>query len=66
MPPPCSEPELTCSFGLTAIPQLLNLIMSVEAAARVYDEAVAKLRIGEVIRVRDVSGGLVMSSDPNE
>ena len=40
--------------------------MSVEAAARVYDEAVAKLRIVEVIRVRNVCSGLVMWSDPNE
>ena len=40
--------------------------MSVEAAARVYDEAVAKLRNGEVIRVRDAAGALVMSSDSSE
>jgi len=40
--------------------------MSVEAAERVYQESVAKLRAGETIRVRDAAGALVFSSDPNE
>jgi hypothetical protein len=40
--------------------------MSVEAAERVYQESVAKLRIGEVIRCRDAAGALIFSSDPIE
>ena len=47
-------------------PQLLNVVMSVEAAHRVYDEAVAKLRTGEVIRCRESAGALVLSSEPSE
>jgi hypothetical protein len=46
--------------------QLLNVAMSVEAAQRVMDEAVPKLRTGEAIRCRDAGGALVFSSDPSE
>jgi hypothetical protein len=46
--------------------QLLNVVMSVETAQRVFDEAVAKLGTGEVIRVRDARGALVLSSDQTE
>jgi hypothetical protein len=34
--------------------------------ARVYNESVANLRTGEVIRVRDARGALVLSTDPSK
>ena len=40
--------------------------MSLDAAQRVYNESIAKLRAGEVIRVRDAAGALVLSTDPTE
>jgi len=46
--------------------QLINVVMSLDAAHRVYDESIAKLRAGEVIRVRDAAGALVLSTDPTE
>jgi hypothetical protein len=45
--------------------QIFGMTTSLEAARRVYDEAVAKLRTGEVIRVRDSAGALIFSSDSN-
>jgi hypothetical protein len=53
-------------WDLNGNAQLINVVMSVEAAERVYDESVAKLRTGDVIRVRDSARALVFSSDPNE
>ena len=35
------------------------------AAQRVYDEAVAKLNTGEVVRVVDATGVLVLSREPD-
>jgi hypothetical protein len=46
--------------------QLLNVAWSFEAAEQVVREHVAELRLNEVIRVRDASGTLVLSSDPTE
>jgi hypothetical protein len=40
--------------------------MSLDAAQRVYNESIAKLRADEVIRVRDAAGALVLSTDPTE
>jgi hypothetical protein len=40
--------------------------MSVEAAERVYNESVAHLHTGEVIRVRDAARALIISSDQDE
>src|SRR5262249_52708906 len=39
--------------------RLLNVAMGVEAAMRVCNESVDKLRTGEVIRVRDANGALL-------
>ena len=36
-------------------PRLLNVCMGLEAAERVYNESVAKLRTGETIRVMNSS-----------
>jgi len=60
------RPYLLIGAGANGNAQLINCVMSVSAAQRVYQEAVAKLRIGEVIRCRDASGTLVLSSDPAE
>ena len=46
--------------------QLINVVMSLDAAQRVYNESIAKLRADEVIRVRDAAGALVLSTDPTE
>jgi hypothetical protein len=40
--------------------------MSLPAAERVCRESIPNLRIGEVIRVRDAAGALVLSTDPTE
>jgi hypothetical protein len=45
---------------------ILNVAWSFEAAEQVVREHVAELRLNEVIRVRDASGTLVLSSDPTE
>ena len=37
-----------------------------EAAEKAYHEAVANLRVGEVVRVRDAVGTLLLSTDANE
>jgi hypothetical protein len=47
-------------------PQLLNVVMSLAAAKRVCQASVPNLRAGEVIRVRDAAGALVLSSDSTE
>ena len=36
------------------------------AAKRVYDEAVAKLNTGEVVRVTDATGAIVLARDLTE
>ena len=46
--------------------QLLNVTMSVDAAQRVYQEAAAKLNVGEIVRVRDAFGTLIFSTNPAE
>jgi hypothetical protein len=46
--------------------QLLNVTMNLPAAERVCRESIPNLRIGEVIRVRDAAGALVLSTDPTE
>jgi hypothetical protein len=45
---------------------ILNVAWSFEAAEQVVREHVGELRLNEVIRVRDASGTLVLSSDPTE
>jgi hypothetical protein len=46
--------------------QLLNVTMSLPAAERVCQESLPNLRAGEVIRVRDAAGALVLSTDPSD
>jgi hypothetical protein len=43
--------------------RILNMTVSIDAAQRVYQEALANLRTGDTIRVRDANGALVLSSD---
>jgi len=47
-------------------PHLLAVKASFEAAKKAYHEAVANLRVGEVVRVRDAVGTLLLSTDANE
>ena len=47
-------------------PHLLAVTASFEAAEKAYREAVANLRVGEVVRVRDAVGTLWLSTDANE
>ena len=46
--------------------RLLNTTVGAEAAQRVYEEALANLRTGETLRVKDASGALVLSSNSSE
>ena len=43
----------------------LVVTVSIAAAQRVFAEAKPNLRVGEVIRVRDASGAVVLASDDN-
>src|SRR5262245_46320967 len=47
-------------------PHLLAVTASFEAAEKAYQEAVANLRVGEVVRLRDAVGTLLLSTDANE
>ena len=47
-------------------PHLLAVTASFEAAEKAYHEAVANLRVGEVVRLRDAVGTLLLSTDANE
>jgi hypothetical protein len=47
-------------------PHLLAVTASFEAAEKAYHEAFANLRLGEVVRVRDAVGTLLLSTDANE
>jgi hypothetical protein len=47
-------------------PRLLAVTESFEAAEKAYQQAVANLRLGEVVRVRDAVGTLLLSTDANE
>ena len=42
---------------------VINTTVGMEAAKRVYDETIAKLNTGEVVRVVDAKGQIVLSSD---
>jgi len=44
-------------------PHLLAVTVSFEAAEKAYQEAVANLRVGDVVRVRDGLGTLLLSTD---
>jgi hypothetical protein len=46
--------------------RLLNMTVSLNAAERVYQEALANLRTGETLKVRDANGALLLSSDTSE
>jgi hypothetical protein len=46
--------------------QVLNVAMSFKAAERIYQQHVAQLRAGEVIRCRDAAGALIFTSDPTD
>ena len=46
--------------------RILNMTVSIDAAQRVYQEALANLRTGETLRVKDASGALVLSSNSSE
>ena len=46
--------------------RIINHVVSLEAARRVYEETAPRLDTGECVRVRDARGALVCSSDPNE
>jgi hypothetical protein len=45
---------------------ILAVTASFEAAEKAYQEAVANLRLGEVVRLRDAVGTLLLSTDANE
>ena len=47
-------------------PHLLAVRVSFEAAEKAYQEAVANLRVGEVVRVRDAVGTLLLSTDEDD
>jgi hypothetical protein len=47
-------------------PHLLAVTASFEAAEKAYQAAIANLRVGEVVRVRDAVGTLLLSTDENE
>jgi hypothetical protein len=46
--------------------RILNMAVGIEAAQRVYQEALANLRTGETLRIKDANGALVLSSDTSE
>ena len=47
-------------------PHLLAVTESFEAAEKVYEAAVANLRVGEAVRVRDAVGTLLFSTDEDD
>jgi hypothetical protein len=47
-------------------PQLLAVTEGFEAAKNAYQEAIANLRVGEVVRVRDGLGTLLLSTDKDD
>ena len=47
-------------------PHLLAVRVSFEAAEKAYQEAVANLRVGEVVRVRDAVGTVLLSTDEDD
>ena len=47
-------------------PHLLAVTESFEAAEKAYQEAEANLRVGEVVRVRDALGTLLLSTDEED
>jgi hypothetical protein len=47
-------------------PHLLAIRVSFEAAEKAYQKAVANLRVGEIVRVRDALGTLLLSTDTEE
>ena len=47
-------------------PHLLAVTESFEAAEKAYQEAVANLRVGEVVRVRDGLATVLLSTDADE
>ena len=47
-------------------PQLLAVTEGFEAAKNAYQEAIANLRVGEVVRVRDGLGTLLLSTDEDD
>ena len=47
-------------------PHLLAVTESFEAAEKAYQEAFANLRVGEVVRVRDALGTLLLSTDEDD
>ena len=48
------------------IPHLLAVRVNFEAAEKAYQEAVANLRVGEVVRVRDGLETVLLSTDADE
>ena len=42
---------------------VLNVTVSIDAAKQVYQEAIAKLNTGKVVRVVDAKGQTVLSSE---
>jgi len=50
-------------WGADGNSRILNMTVGMEAAQRVYDEALAKLNTGEVVRVVDAKGQIVLSSE---
>ena len=57
------KPPITVEFWTHGNPHILEVAMSLPAAERVYSEAVAKLRRGEIVRVIDATGTLLFSTD---
>jgi hypothetical protein len=47
-------------------PHLLAVTESFEAAEKAYQEAFANIRVGEVVRVRDALGTLLLSTDEDD
>jgi len=47
-------------------PHFLAITVNFEAAKKAYQEAVANLRVGEVVRMRDAVGTLLLSTDADE
>ena len=47
-------------------PHLLAVTESFEAAEKAYQQAEANLRVGEVVRVRDAVGTLLLSTDEDD
>ena len=47
-------------------PHLLAVTGTFEAAEKAYQEAVANLRVGEVVRMRDALGTLLLSTDEDD